>query len=381
MVRRSRHYPLGRGTCLACCLTLSLSFPLQAYSATGQAQLLAAPFNQASAMLPGLETNAAQGLSPLVSYAPSIAGRKDDGSIASNTALSHNRGTGLTSSSWLASLHELTPALQLNYLFACLFAIIALAYLMHRLYKQAVTYSTTRLEQKIDERTQALALENKRLHEMSQKDPLTGIKNRHFIEEVIDQDVNRVKRAYDAAREMGQAPVKADMLAFIVDIDHFKPINDTYGHLVGDHVLTQVAQRLNTLFRNYDYVVRWGGEEFLVVARFVDRQQIDKLAEKIRLAIETMDFGLEHQRAIRLTASVGAAPYPFSVTQADKISWEQVIHLADMALYAAKTSSRNTWFSYRAQETQAIPDEVLLHPDSIEKFTKISTRSYYRKTA
>ncbi|QYK11402.1 GGDEF domain-containing protein [Shewanella rhizosphaerae] len=274
-------------------------------------------------------------------------------------------------SSWLGDLKAHYSNLLLHYLAP----LIAIALVMQRVYRQASALSRTRLEQAIDERTQALQLENLRLQEMSHRDPLTGLKNRRFIEEMIAQDLNRVDRSYDVTQLRNEElPSKADLLALIIDIDHFKPINDTYGHLAGDRVLSQVGQRLTTLFRNYDYVVRWGGEEFLVVARFIDRQEIDQLAEKVRHAIESMEIELDAKRTIKITASVGAAPYPFSTAQADKLRWEQVVHLADMALYQAKTSSRNTWVSYMGSNQLPIPDELQLDPAKIPRIAMVSSK-------
>ncbi|MCG9714287.1 GGDEF domain-containing protein [Shewanella insulae] len=337
---------------------------------------LAAPYSMVATASPKLEQNGRQFQFAPAQSSMASAGHSPNSRSAASPLHDPSRPPGIASS-WLVELKAHYPNLLLHYLAP----LIAIALVMQRVYRQASTLSRARLEQAIDERTQALQLENLRLQEMSHRDPLTGLKNRRFVEEMIAQDLNRVDRCYDGLQLRNEAaPSKADLLALIIDIDHFKPINDTYGHLAGDRVLTQVGQQLTTLFRNYDYVVRWGGEEFLVVARFVDRQQINQLAEKVRHAIESMEIELDAKRTIKITASVGAAPYPFSTAQADKISWEQVVHLADMALYQAKTSSRNTWVSYRGSDQLSIPDELQLDPAKIHRIAKVSSKPLSRQS-
>ncbi|WP_186300630.1 GGDEF domain-containing protein [Shewanella sp. KCT] len=337
---------------------------------------LAAPYSMVATASPKLKQSSNQ-----LQFAPrqssmASAGLSPNPRTSVSPPYDPSRQAG-TASSWLGKLKAHYPNLLLHYLAP----LIAIALVMQRVYRQASSLSKTRLEQAIDERTQALQLENLRLQEMSHRDPLTGLKNRRFIEEMIAQDLNRVDRSYDATQLRNEElPSKADLLALIIDIDHFKPINDTYGHLAGDRVLSQVGQRLTTLFRNYDYVVRWGGEEFLVVARFIDRREINHLAEKVRHAIESMEIELDAKRTIKITASVGAAPYPFSTAQADKLSWEQVVHLADMALYQAKTSSRNTWFSYMGSDQLTIPDELQLDPVKIPRIAMVSSKPLSRQS-
>lgn len=377
MTRRSRQNHFRQSLYLACSILLLPSGELAARSSVNPLQEALMPYSIAAPY--GLKPQMSQYFSPPDSaslYGDSKASSTDQ--LASPPKLiTPEPQVRISSGSWLSRIQEVTPGGLLHYLVP----LVAIALVMQRLYKQVILFSSARLEQKIDERTLALKQENRRLQEMSHTDPLTGVKNRHFIEEMIAQDLNRVDRSYQAAKQNGDLPTKADMLAFIIDIDHFKPINDTYGHLIGDQVLAQVAQRLNSLFRNYDYVVRWGGEEFLVVARFVDRHQIDKLAEKVRQGIETMEFRLDNQAPFKITASVGAAPYPFSANQPDKIGWQQVVHLADMALYAAKTTSRNTWFSYMGKDSQTLPDNWQLDQDTIHQLADVSSKPLCRHIA
>jgi diguanylate cyclase (GGDEF)-like protein len=150
----------------------------------------------------------------------------------------------------------------------------------------------------------------------------------------------------------------SDLVFLLLDLDHFKSVNDTYGHAAGDAVLVQTAAVLSRVFRASDPVVRWGGEEFLAVARFVDRREAPRLAEKIRAAIAGHPFRLDDGTVLQRTCSVGFAAFPFTPSQPRSIPWEEVVGLADFGLYAAKKSGRNRWVGIEAGEAED-PQETL----------------------
>jgi two-component system cell cycle response regulator len=124
----------------------------------------------------------------------------------------------------------------------------------------------------------------------------------------------------------------------VADIDHFKRINDTYGHLVGDDVLRDVAQLLAATIRGSDIVARYGGEEFLVLLPETDDAGAESFAERIRVAVETHLFAREAlSEPLRLTASVGVAVFPAARIE----NVEDLFQRADAALYRAKAEGRN----------------------------------------
>src|SRR5690348_13575550 len=129
----------------------------------------------------------------------------------------------------------------------------------------------------------------------------------------------------------------------MVDLDHFKEVNDTYGHAAGDLVLQQVATILQEATRDTDTVVRWGGEEFLVVARNAARKDAVVLVERIRSRVEAHAFDLGDGSTIRRTCSIGFALMPFLCADPDYMSWEEVVDVADHCLYVAKRSGRDAW--------------------------------------
>ncbi|MFZ6749658.1 diguanylate cyclase [Undibacterium sp. Ren11W] len=199
----------------------------------------------------------------------------------------------------------------------------------------------------------------KELEETSLTDPLTGLKNRRFLIQNIENDVALCTRNYQLnSSDVNRIPKDADLLMFLVDLDHFKQINDKYGHAAGDAVLVQIRERLQQVFRDTDYLIRWGGEEFLIVARGTSREIAAGLAERVRLVVAEKNFLLDGDLLIQQTCSVGFACFPFVTAHPRAISWQEVIDIADIALYAVKHSGRNGWVGLSAEE-HAWPELLL----------------------
>ena len=192
------------------------------------------------------------------------------------------------------------------------------------------------------EMLEILKQQNQKLERTSYSDYLTGLDNRHALMRAIPGDVALCKRHYDVAARAGGLSRDSDLLFLMLDIDFFKQVNDVHGHLAGDAVLKQFAAILRSVFRESDHIVRWGGEEFLVVVRFFDRSQAAGLAERFRREVELAEFDIGDQ-LLRKTCSVGFSCYPFYPAHPQTYNWEQVVELADKCLYAAKNTGRNAW--------------------------------------
>ncbi len=185
-------------------------------------------------------------------------------------------------------------------------------------------------------------VESARLAErLSVTDTLTGLKNRRFVLQTIEADVRAAARKYRGCEQL--PPANADLLFMLIDVDDFKAVNDRYGHAAGDLVLTQIADVLRATCRTSDTIARWGGEEFLAILKSCDRNTAPISAERIRMAIEQHAFDIGGGQKVGITASVGFASFPFFPERPDEVTWEQVIALADEALYRAKQAGRNTW--------------------------------------
>jgi diguanylate cyclase (GGDEF)-like protein len=159
----------------------------------------------------------------------------------------------------------------------------------------------------------------------TERDALTGLANRRQFREVMR--VRGGERAFKGALLM-------------VDVDHFKRVNDRYGHAAGDRVLVEVARRLGAAMRGDDLVARWGGEEFLVFAPNVEGAELDQLAERVRLAMNQTPVVLDNGSAIETTVSIGYAAFPLPASHVP-VTWEQAVNLADLSLYTAKNQGRN----------------------------------------
>ena len=196
------------------------------------------------------------------------------------------------------------------------------------------------------------------LEEVSLTDQLTGLRNRRFFLQHVDADVGMSLRRYDDPLRQGGAERETvpgkDLVFFMVDLDHFKEVNDRYGHAGGDAVLVQMQERLREVFRESDYLIRWGGEEFLVLARATHRDDARVVAERIRHAVADREFVLPDGTRLHKTCSIGFACFPFLPSQPRLLSWSEVVELADQGLYIAKRSGRNAWAAvYGTEQARA----------------------------
>ncbi len=214
-----------------------------------------------------------------------------------------------------------------------------------------------RLEEEVSERTHELAVRNadlqtanRKLTEASLTDPLTGLRNRRFLFEQVAKDIAMVRRRYYEIARGIQRFDNFDMIFMMVDLDNFKTINDTCGHEAGDRVLLQVRTALLQACRKSDIIIRWGGDEFLIIGRDSDVDQAKALAERIREGVEQEVFTVTEHQVVRTTCSIGFACFPFVHSQPDFLAWEQVLAMADNALYQSKLT-RDTWTGFLSTET------------------------------
>jgi diguanylate cyclase (GGDEF)-like protein len=133
-----------------------------------------------------------------------------------------------------------------------------------------------------------------------------------------------------------------DLVFYLIDVDHFKKVNDQFGHKVGDQVLVEIARRINSAARLSDAVIRWGGEEFLLLSRYTDRKEAHILANRILDSVGSKSYREEVTNTdLQITCSIGWAAFPWKEADPKLLPHEQVLLLADYALYQAKGSGRN----------------------------------------
>jgi len=174
----------------------------------------------------------------------------------------------------------------------------------------------------VQDMTEVAVYENK-LVEMNLRDGLTGIYNRRFLESKLEEEFNRHKR-YGGVYSI-----------IIFDIDHFKDVNDSFGHQCGDFIIKSMTARVSSLIRNVDYVARYGGEEFCCVLPETGIQAAARIAERFRIAVSQLENNFD-DNVIKITISLGAAEFRENI-----LSSSQLMKKADKALYRAKKEGRN----------------------------------------
>jgi diguanylate cyclase (GGDEF)-like protein len=200
------------------------------------------------------------------------------------------------------------------------------------------------LYQRVRKTNAALASSNELLKVQGEIDPLTGLANRRHFQQAI-------KRLTPAGVLRGTV--------FMIDIDNFKLVNDRFGHAAGDAVLVEVAHRLRQTMRAEDLVVRWGGEEFVVVIESAHAETVQALAQRLLDLIAAIDVKHAGQ-TIPVTASIGFASFPL-MPHGLELGWERAINLVDTAMYLAKAHGRNRAYGVNhvdVQSEQALDDLV-----------------------
>jgi diguanylate cyclase (GGDEF)-like protein len=190
-------------------------------------------------------------------------------------------------------------------------------------------------KEKAEKLAKELHSTNEKLHELASCDALTGLYNHRFFQEAIDNELNLAKHC------------KKEFSLIIFDIDHFKKVNDTYGHPIGDRVLIAVSRAAERSLRETDIIARYGGEEFAVILPETDFTAAKAIAERLCKDIERLDINVDGI-TIKATVSVGFTSYRHSIKIQEK---DTIIKMADSALYIAKQSGRNRVHAIRLAGT------------------------------
>jgi len=208
-----------------------------------------------------------------------------------------------------------------------------------------VHFYTIRLKREKIHLEELVAQRTQELKDATLTDPLTGLRNRRFIAEVLQTDVtafagykNYIMNSSNHREGLTGEEVFG---VFLLDMDHFKQVNDTYGHDAGDQILKQFAEILLGSVRKDDVIVRLGGEEFLVVLKKTKPDYIHTFAKKLLENVAAKEFDIGDGNTIRKTCSIGYAHFPFYAQHPHLITFEQCIMIADMGMYHAKHTGRN----------------------------------------
>lgn len=206
------------------------------------------------------------------------------------------------------------------------------------------------------------------MRDMAFSDPLTGLRNRRHLVSTVQDDLAVALRQQGNARHGNSAP-NVDLVFMMIDVDHFKAVNDAHGHAAGDTVLKQCATVLQQQLRESDTLARWGGEEFMVLARQANAKEIHMLAERLLASVAAHDFVLEGGQVLRKTCSIGYASHPLrhDTEAGPPAHWHDTVDLADQCLYLAKASGRNLWVGAIDHDAQRARE----HPGSSDLRTAV----------
>ena len=261
--------------------------------------------------------------------------------------------------------------LQRNLIIAAMLIVFTSIFFIYK--RRAHKNNEKRLTREVAARTEDLRIKNQELEkayqlveEKSLTDELTGLKNRRFLIKTLEKELHQIHEQRKNSKQ--EVIDEVNLIFFLIDLDHFKQVNDNYGHAAGDLVLIQVSDLLRKLFRQTDHVIRWGGEEFLIVVREAKREEAPIYAERLRQVISDHAFNIGEHSELQKTCSIGFSFYPCFEDDMDAVSWTQVVDIADQCLYAAKNSSRNAWIGldfYKSDPKIRLFPDILKSPQTL----------------
>lgn len=222
--------------------------------------------------------------------------------------------------------------------------------LLYQKYRE-VTGRLLKAQQALEERSITLEVE-------ALTDPLTKLHNRRYLDRLMSKVSENVL-----------ADPSQKKLLLLIDIDHFKKLNDSYGHAAGDMVLIQLANLLKSIVRDKDHVVRMGGEEFLLIADCQGIYDSQELAERVKRCVENSNFTTDLNESLTVTVSMGFAWFPLCKPSISGENWQTALKLADYGLYQVKTSGRNGWCGYYT-ESSFTDIQLAMIPEEVEQLVE-----------
>ena len=210
---------------------------------------------------------------------------------------------------------------------------------------------------------------NKKLEMQSTKDPLTGLLNRRAFHDAMRVRVQKVERRM---ADLNQPPHALALL----DIDHFRFINERFGHAVGDSVLIEVSNRLAQIMRDNDKLMRWSGEEFLIFLNNIAPDNLDRVVQRVLTIVGGTPISVGNQKLI-VTISIGHISLTHGKDSDVDEHWEKSMRLADAALYKAKISGRNQAFGIQQHHISVaeLDDMVAIDLDDLGRQGKIVVKT------
>ncbi len=232
------------------------------------------------------------------------------------------------------------------------------------------------LEEKVIERTAQLEQANENFKELSLNDPLTSLRNRRYIYEVateLSENFINHQGSLSNNYEKRDLTIKGKFFGvYLIHIDYFKNVNDTYGHQAGDQVLIKISETLKKLIRADDIIARWGGEEFLIILQNTKPEYLKIFSKKVIDTIKKIPLKISDENTIFKTCSIGCAKIPLFPKEPDLLTLDQTIHLCDFALYTAKEKGRNQAVHFELKDQDNIDDKIKHYLLNLSKDAEIN---------
>jgi diguanylate cyclase (GGDEF)-like protein len=236
------------------------------------------------------------------------------------------------------------------------------------------------MEEKVRDRTLQLNDANEKLKELSIRDPMTGLHNRRYVFEFAYENITRhiQNKAETIANEQkGETDEQTKSFGvFLLDIDFFKAVNDTYGHSAGDNVLITLSKVLKKMIKRDDLLVRWGGEEFLLILHDRKAEELKSFSKKVLKTIRQTPFYVGENLTVFKTASLGYVEMPFDYTTPTLLNLEQMINISDFALYCAKENGRNCAAHFKLLKPVGDNEALKMHLINLSK-SSILNEEYF----
>ncbi len=231
------------------------------------------------------------------------------------------------------------------------------------------------MEEKIEERTLQLRDANDKLKELSLHDPLTNLHNRRYTYEYVSDYASKFitnkVRIINNCEKRETSPKTNVLGVYLIDIDHFKEVNDTYGHQAGDMVLISISKVLKDLIRSNDFIIRWGGEEFLIILNDTKPEYLTIFSKKIITTVRDTPIELPEHNRIFKTCSLGFTSIPLIYDNPELLTLEQTINLSDYALYCAKENGRNCAAHFKLNNEYIADKNIKECITNLSKCTKL----------
>lgn len=265
--------------------------------------------------------------------------------------------------------------------------LLTMLLLAYRNKLQRARYYHQELENEVGKRTKELTDLNEQLYTANTADPLSGLKNRIYLLSILEKEVADIHRKIYKAKKQDDQDLSIGPRVFflMVDLDKFRDFNEKNDTGIGDNVIREMGEILSGFFRTSDTVVRWGGDQFLIVGQIDDIREVNRIADRLQQKVKSHCFTNKRGGVSNITCSLGFSLYPFYTAQPESMNWQQVQKIAHEAMLISKRAGRDTWTGLKEGKEMITEDDIPLLNKNYQslvragKLTVVEFHSYAKK--